>query len=169
MEVPELIAVLRSHGVGCFSCGYEHNCRDGHCALMQQAADALERLNDFEHSQLAQVMAENAKLRRATPENTPPICPLLSDNEVKQPCVEGPCPVMLNEPLTMDQLKRMADKRVWVQFFRIGMYGLVAYHSDPDGDDGDDVYITNNLGGRDTFEKIISQGGEIYARKPDGR
>lgn len=73
-----------------------------------------------------------------------------------------------NEPLTLEQLRKMNDERVWTQFHRLGMYGLVAYHSDPDGDDGDDVYITNNLGGRSTYEEILSQGGTVYARKPEG-
>lgn len=72
-----------------------------------------------------------------------------------------------NKPLTVDELRRMGGERVWTQFRGLGMYGLVAYHSDPDGDDGDDVYITNNLGGRSTFEEILSQGGTVYARKPE--
>lgn len=114
-----------------------------------------------------QEIADAAWNRRATPENKPLICPLLSDDEVKQPCLEGPCPAILNEPLTMEQLRKMTDKRVWTQFHGLGMYGLVAYHSDPDGDDGDDVYITNNLGGRSTYEEILRQGGEIFPRKPE--
>ncbi|MFU0832761.1 MAG: hypothetical protein ACFWUC_07470 [Oscillospiraceae bacterium] len=32
----------------CYGCGYEHNCKDGHCALMTQAADALEHPNKAE-------------------------------------------------------------------------------------------------------------------------
>jgi restriction alleviation protein, Lar family len=70
-----------------------------------------------------------------------------------------------NPTLTLDELKQMNEKRVWTQFYGIGMYGLVAYRSDPD--DGDDVYITNNLGGRDTYEAILGQGGAVYARKPE--
>lgn len=45
--------------------------------------------------------------RRAEPENKPLICPLLSDVEVKQPCLEGPCPAILNEPLTLEQVKQL--------------------------------------------------------------
>ena len=52
--------------------------------------------------------------RRAAPENKPLICPLLSDAEVKQPCIEGPCPAILNEPLTMEQLRKMDGDPMWV-------------------------------------------------------
>ena len=74
-----------------------------------------------------------------------------------------------NKPLTLDELRKMNDERVWVQFPSIGMYGLVAYHSDPDDDrDGDNVYITNNFGGRNTIDEILKQHGTVYARKPEG-
>ena len=101
MEIPELIEELRHYGLS------NGGSLGRHLGIMDIAADALERLNDFEQSQLAQVMAENAKLRRyitdrrATPENEPLICPLLSDDKVKQPCVEGPGPAILNEPLKL--------------------------------------------------------------------
>ena len=72
-----------------------------------------------------------------------------------------------NEPLTLEELRKINEERVWIQFRGLGMYGLVAYRSDPDGDDGDNVYITNNLGGRDTFEEILDQGGTVYARPPE--
>lgn len=72
-----------------------------------------------------------------------------------------------NKPLTRKSLYSMNNERVWIQFIGLGMYGIVAYHADPDGDDEDNVYITNNLGGRDTFEDILSQGGTVYARKPE--
>jgi hypothetical protein len=48
MNVHELIGALKSHKAGCSGCGYEHNCKDGHCALMTQAADALEHPNKAE-------------------------------------------------------------------------------------------------------------------------
>ena len=75
--------------------------------------------------------------------------------------------VQSNDPLTLEELRGMEQERVWVQFRGIGMYALVAYHSDPDGDDGDDVYLTNNLGGRNTYEEIINDGGEAYRRPPE--
>ena len=72
-----------------------------------------------------------------------------------------------NAPLTLEELRGMEQERVWVQYRDLGMYALVAYHADPDGDDGDDVYLTNNLGGRSTYEEIISEGGVVYRRPPE--
>lgn len=46
MELLELIKVLRAHRSGCNGCGHEHDCYLGHCELMQQAADALEKLKE---------------------------------------------------------------------------------------------------------------------------
>lgn len=127
MEIPEIIKALRRNMVEtgsliCLGCGREHNCSTHGCAIMKEAADALEQLT-----------------RRATTEN---------------------------KPLTLDELRKMDGERVWTKFRGLGMYGLVAYHSDPDGDDGDDVYITNNLGGRSTYEEVLNQGGTVYAHNP---
>jgi hypothetical protein len=44
-----IIKALRTHGVGCTACGYEHNCRRDGCALMRIAADELERLEGQAH------------------------------------------------------------------------------------------------------------------------
>lgn len=71
MEISEIIKGLRvcARGDGCQSCPLENhpeipgNQCDGQ--LMREAADNLEKLNDFEHSQLAIVMAENAVLQKA--------------------------------------------------------------------------------------------------------
>ena len=60
----------------------------------------------------------------------------------------------------------MNDERVFIRFSGLRgleMYALVAYHSDDT--DGDDVYLTNNLGGRSTYEEVLEQGGEIYRQK----
>ena len=69
-----------------------------------------------------------------------------------------------NEPLTRKNLRSMNDQSVWVQYPEIGMAALVAYHSD--NDDGDEVYLTNNLGGRSTFAEVLEQGGTVYRHKP---
>ncbi len=72
-----------------------------------------------------------------------------------------------NTPLTLDELRWMDGEPVWVQFRELGMYALIAYHADPDGDDGDDVYVvTNNLGGRSPVNEVFAQGGDLYRRKP---
>jgi hypothetical protein len=67
-----------------------------------------------------------------------------------------------NSQLMLDDLRRLVEERVWVQYPTIGEYGLVAYHSNLDGDD---VYITNNLGERKTYERINLQGGSVYRHK----
>lgn len=43
-DTEQIIKMLRQHRMGCFGCGYEHNCRDNGCALMQMAANELEKL-----------------------------------------------------------------------------------------------------------------------------
>jgi hypothetical protein len=60
---------------------------------------------------------------RAQPDNAP-ICPLLSDDEVKQPCIEGPCPATCptffkddNPPLSLEYLKQIngdMENRRWI-------------------------------------------------------
>lgn len=53
MDTPELVKVLREkHTMMCLNCGYEHNCSLGRCELMQQAADALERVTAPENKPL---------------------------------------------------------------------------------------------------------------------
>jgi hypothetical protein len=59
MEIPEIIKALKRNMVEtgsliCIGCGREHNCSTHGCAIMREAADALELLN-----------------RRATSENKP--------------------------------------------------------------------------------------------------
>ena len=72
LTVEELIKTLRCGMVEtgsllCLGCGHEHNCSTHGCAIMRQAADALEQLNDFEHSQLAKMLAENTRLAEKVP------------------------------------------------------------------------------------------------------
>jgi hypothetical protein len=69
MNVHELIGALKSHKVGCNGCGYEHNCKDGHCALMVQAADELERLNPMEISEIISGLKDLIKDREALMDN----------------------------------------------------------------------------------------------------
>jgi len=59
------------------------------------------------------------------------ICPQCSDDEVKQPCIEGPCK---SEPrqLTMDELRQMDGLPVWIEPVdadHTGMWGVVSHHS----------------------------------------
>jgi len=55
----------------CLGCGHEHNCSIHGCAIIRQAADLIERLNDFQHSQCAKLLAENGQLRAVITENDP--------------------------------------------------------------------------------------------------
>ena len=69
LSIEELINALRRGMVEtgsllCLGCGHEHNCSTHGCAIMRQAADALEQLNDFEHSQLAEMLAENTRMSK---------------------------------------------------------------------------------------------------------
>lgn len=65
LTVEELIKALRrcSGGVGADCIGCQYDCED----ICAQAADALEQLNDFEHSQLAEALAENTRLAEKVP------------------------------------------------------------------------------------------------------
>ena len=70
MEVNEIISALRRMKVDtgslvCFGCGYEHNCGTRGCAILREAADTLERLNDFDQSQSLKMLV---KLQKAQAE-----------------------------------------------------------------------------------------------------
>ena len=65
-----LVAALRSlklqtGSIDCSSCGREHNCSTSGCALIREAADQLERLNDFSNSQIADLLQRNGALQTA--------------------------------------------------------------------------------------------------------
>ena len=47
----------------CLGCGYEHRCGIHGCALIAEAADQLESLNDFTNTQMAVLLKENQDLR----------------------------------------------------------------------------------------------------------
>lgn len=63
MEVNEIISALRRMKVDtgslvCFGCGYEHNCGTRGCAILREAADTIERLNDFDQSQSLKMLVK---------------------------------------------------------------------------------------------------------------
>ena len=67
MEIEELCRALRRMKVEtgsllCLDCGYEHGCTVHGCALIREAADNLEQLNDFERSQCAKLLARIGEL-----------------------------------------------------------------------------------------------------------
>lgn len=73
-----------------------------------------------------------------------------------------------NQPLTLEELREMDDVDVWI-----------AYPPDLDGDglvihalveydiESGDVWLTNNLGGRSTFNDVSDGGGIAYRRRPE--
>lgn len=67
MEIKKLCRALRQMKVetgsfACFGCGYEHSCGIRGCALIREAADRLEQLNDFDRSQCAKLLARISEL-----------------------------------------------------------------------------------------------------------
>jgi hypothetical protein len=62
-DTEKIIKMLRSHRMGCFGCGYEHNCRDNGCALMQMAANELEKLTH--HTEPENKLLTNGDLIRS--------------------------------------------------------------------------------------------------------
>ena len=45
----------------CLGCGHEHNCGVRGCAILREAADALERLNDFDQTQSKKMLEKFQK------------------------------------------------------------------------------------------------------------
>ena len=67
MEIEKLCRALRRMKIetgsfACFGCGYEHSCGIRGCALIREAADRLEQLNDFERSRCAKLLARIGEL-----------------------------------------------------------------------------------------------------------
>ena len=61
MRTSNLIKALRAlmvetGSLACLGCGYEHGCGMRGCAIIREAADALERLNDFDQTQSARLL-----------------------------------------------------------------------------------------------------------------
>ena len=67
MKIEKLCRALRQMKVetgsfACFGCGYENSCGVRGCALIREAADRLEQLNDFECSQIVKLLARIGEL-----------------------------------------------------------------------------------------------------------
>lgn len=70
ISTEDMVAALRSlklqtGSIDCSGCGREHNCSTSGCALIREAADQLERLNDFSNSQIADLLKKNGALQTA--------------------------------------------------------------------------------------------------------
>lgn len=72
MKTNELIKVLNHMKVQtgsliCFGCGHEHSCGLHGCAIIREAADKIEELDNFMNSQCARLLIENQKLQATIP------------------------------------------------------------------------------------------------------
>lgn len=69
MKMNELIKALnhmkvQTGSLMCLGCGYEHSCGLHGCAIIREAADKIEKLNDFTNSQCADCWKSFRKQRR---------------------------------------------------------------------------------------------------------
>ena len=70
----------------------------------------------------------------------------------------------LNEPLTLDELRKMDGKPVWVVYGEdAGMWALVEVCEES-------IFLTNNLGGRTEYAddaELEDDGLTVYRQKPE--
>ena len=74
-----------------------------------------------------------------------------------------------NESLTLKQLKKMDNEKIFVVFDDdVCIPALVAYNTgDCSSEDEEDVvYLTNNIGGRSTYEDMSDMGAKFYRFSP---
>lgn len=72
MKTSEIIKALRRMGVltgglMCVGCGHEHNCGIHGCAIIREAADTIDDLNNFTDSQCARLLEKLQKAETAIP------------------------------------------------------------------------------------------------------
>ena len=131
-----LVAALRSlklqtGSIDCSSCGREHNCSTSGCALIREAADQLERLNDFSNSQIADLLQRNGALQTTMEaisdaaigyieggpyDDEGETAALFANavNDLSAVFVYGDDAKKWQQPLTRDQLRQMVGRWVWV-------------------------------------------------------
>ena len=144
---------VETGSLACFGCGHEHNCSTQGCAILRNAVGHMEAaLANYDHlSALTKQQAEDIQaLERAT--LTPP-----------------------NDPLTLEQLREMDGRPVWVVYDQdaakttpgfdpLALWALVE-------DTKDSVFLTNNLGGRTAYaddQDLEWAGITVYRRPPEG-
>ncbi len=105
MTCENLVGALRRMKVQtgslvCLGCGFEHNCGINGCSLIRQAADAIERLNDFQNSQIMKLLEENANLRRdwisvkdRRPEDCKPVLVIVNGKPRRNITLQAACEV----------------------------------------------------------------------------
>ena len=73
-----------------------------------------------------------------------------------------------NEPLTLEQLRKMDGEPVYIVFFpdadgeKLQFWALVAV------DEWGEIYLMNNLGGSSAYEEVWADIEAIYRRPPEG-
>lgn len=132
----ELVAALRSlklqtGSIDCSRCGREHNCSTSGCALIREAADQLERLNDFSNSQIADLLQRNGALLTSMTaisdaaigyleggpyDDAGKTAALFANavNDLSGVFVYGGDAKSWQQPLTREQLREMVGSWVWV-------------------------------------------------------
>lgn len=136
ISTEDLIAALRSlkmqtGSIACLGCGHEHNCSTSGCALIREAADQLERLNDFSNSQIAVLLKKNGALQTAMVaisdaaigyieggpyDDEGETAALFANavNDLSAVFVYGDDAKKWQQPLTREQLRQMVGRWVWV-------------------------------------------------------
>ena len=136
ISIEELVAALRSlklqtGSIDCLGCGREHNCSTSGCALIREAADQLERLNDFSNSQIADLLKKNGDLQTAMEaisnaaigyleggpyDDAGETAALFANavNDLSAVFVYGDDAKAWQQPLTREQLRQMVGNWVWV-------------------------------------------------------
>lgn len=136
ISTEDLVAALRSlklqtGSIDCSGCGREHNCSTSGCALIREAADQLERLNDFSNSQIADLLKKNGALQTAMEaisnaaighleggpyDDAGETAALFANvvNDLSAVFVYGDDAKKWQQPLTREQLRQMVGRWVWV-------------------------------------------------------
>ena len=136
ISTEDLVAALRSlklqtGSIDCSGCGREHNCSTSGCALIREAADQLERLNDFSNSQIADLLQRNGALQTAMEaisnaaigyleggpyDDAGETAALFANvvNDLSAVFVYGDDAKKWQQPLTREQLRQMVGRWVWV-------------------------------------------------------
>lgn len=136
ISTEDLVAALRSlklqtGSIDCSGCGREHNCSTSGCALIREAADQLERLNDFSNSQIADLLKKNGALQTAMEaisnaaighleggpyDDAGEMAALFANvvNDLSAVFVYGDDAKKWQQPLTREQLRQMVGRWVWV-------------------------------------------------------
>lgn len=179
MEIPEIIKALRRNMVEtgsliCIGCGREHNCSIHGCAIMREAADALERLNTEKQDTDAHLKAISDSLSEQMPRPAPENNVENSTSHLEQaeemnelagagdlipdlPGTDAP----ENKVLTVEQLRKMEGEPVWCDW--INGWGIINI----DGESR--LEFTYRDGSQNTYNELVHCGimPLAYARKPE--